>query len=84
VIKAILGLRTSRWYVHPPKFVHLEHVVILYQCPIHKKLVDVNLLSIKERDWLNRYHKQVLELVGPLLKNDLRALEWLQRECSPL
>ncbi|EIN09077.1 Creatinase/aminopeptidase [Punctularia strigosozonata HHB-11173 SS5] len=53
-------------------------------CPIQKKLIDTTLLSVKERAWLDKYHQEVLDKVGPLLKNDARALEWLERECSPL
>ncbi|TFY71297.1 hypothetical protein EVG20_g1690 [Dentipellis fragilis] len=58
-------------------FLGFEHVTM---CPIHKNLIDAELLSINERDWLNEYHQEVLEKVAPLLKNDERALAWLQRE----
>ncbi|KAF5318517.1 hypothetical protein D9619_010897 [Psilocybe cf. subviscida] len=53
-------------------------------CPIHKKLVDTNLLTEQEKKWLNDYHTEVFGKVSPLLKNDQRALEWLTRECSAL
>ena len=49
-----------------------------------KSLIDVSLLTAKEQDWLNAYHQETQEKVAPLLKDDERALEWLQRECSPL
>ncbi|KAF8906752.1 Creatinase/aminopeptidase [Gymnopilus junonius] len=52
--------------------------------PIQKKLVDTSLLSGQEKKWLDSYHQETFEKVSPLLKNDLRALEWLRRECSPL
>lgn len=54
------------------------------QCPIHKKLVDAELLTVQEREWLDAYHKEVWEKVSPLLKGDSKTLEWLGRECSPL
>lgn len=54
------------------------------QCPIHKKLVDAELLTVQEREWLDAYHKEVWEKVSPLLKGDSKTLEWLERECSPL
>ncbi|CAA7270265.1 unnamed protein product [Cyclocybe aegerita] len=62
-------------------YLGFEHVTL---CPIHKKLVDANLLSEAERRWLDDYHKETWEKVSPLLKNDERALKWLERECSPL
>jgi Xaa-Pro aminopeptidase len=57
---------------------------IIHQCPIHKRLIDLELLSTGERDWLNAYHAEILDKIAPLLHNDARALEWLRRECSPL
>ncbi|KIP01838.1 hypothetical protein PHLGIDRAFT_32417 [Phlebiopsis gigantea 11061_1 CR5-6] len=56
----------------------------LTMCPMHKNLMDTTLLSASERAWLDAYHAEVLAKVSPYLKNDSRALEWLQRECSPL
>ncbi|KAJ8595569.1 Creatinase/aminopeptidase [Rhizopogon salebrosus TDB-379] len=52
-------------------------------CPIQKKLIDFSLLNTQEKQWLDAYHAETLEKVGPLLRNDLRALQWLERECSP-
>ena len=49
-----------------------------------KNLIDTALLSTSERAWLDAYHAEVVEKVSPYLKNDPRALEWLQRQCSPL
>jgi Xaa-Pro aminopeptidase len=53
-------------------------------CPIHKKLIQTDLLTKEERAWLNAYHSETLEKVSPLLANHPRALEWLKRECSSL
>ncbi|KAF9486246.1 Creatinase/aminopeptidase [Pholiota conissans] len=53
-------------------------------CPIHKKLIDLTLLSVDEKKWLDTYHAEVFEKVSPLIQNDPRALAWLKRECSPL
>jgi len=46
--------------------------------------VDVDLLNAEEKKWLNEYHAETWEKVSPLLKNDERALKWLERECAPL
>ncbi|KIK37660.1 hypothetical protein CY34DRAFT_810121 [Suillus luteus UH-Slu-Lm8-n1] len=58
-----------------------EHVTM---CPIQTKLIDFSLMTAQEKEWLNSYHAETLEKVGPLLRNDLRALQWLERECSPV
>lgn len=52
--------------------------------PIQKKLVDTTVLTAEERKWLNNYHAVTWTKVSPLLKNDERALKWLERECTPL
>ena len=57
---------------------------VMNRCPIHKNLVDVNLLNAEEKKWLNEYHAETWEKVSPLLRNDERALKWLERECAPL
>ncbi|PFH45881.1 hypothetical protein AMATHDRAFT_70981 [Amanita thiersii Skay4041] len=62
-------------------YLGFEHVTL---CPIHKKLVDVSLLTADEKKWLNEYHAETWEKVSPLLQNDQRALQWLKRECSTL
>jgi Xaa-Pro aminopeptidase len=54
------------------------------QCPIHKKLVDLDLLTRDERHWLNEYHVEVRGKVAPLLQDDERALKWLERETEAL
>ncbi|KAG8722591.1 hypothetical protein FRC08_018463 [Ceratobasidium sp. 394] len=53
-------------------------------CPIQTKLVDIQLLTGAERDWLNAYHAEVLAKVGPELEKigDKRAQAWLERECA--
>ncbi|CAE6463122.1 unnamed protein product [Rhizoctonia solani] len=64
-------------------YLGFEHVTM---CPIHTKLVEVSLLNDAERKWLNDYHAEVLEKVGPELARvgDLRAQAWLERECTAI
>ncbi len=50
--------------------------------PIDRRLVDVKLLTQAERDWLNAYHRRVLDEVGPRLDGDDRA--WLESACRAL
>ena len=43
-------------------------------CPIDTKLIDMELLSPKERDWLNVYHKKVRGELKPLLDSKYHEL----------
>lgn len=54
------------------------------KCPINKNLIDIDLLEVPERAWVNTYHEEVYTKLLPLLANDPRATEWLKRETSPL
>jgi Xaa-Pro aminopeptidase len=51
-----------------------------------RNLIDIALLSVDERAWVDAYHKEVWEKVSPLLasEGDARAKAWLHRECAPL
>ncbi|KAJ7074966.1 peptidase M24, structural domain-containing protein [Mycena belliarum] len=62
-------------------FLGFEHVTM---CPIQTKLVDESLFTAEEKRWLNDYHAEVFAKVSGLLKNDQRALAWLERECSAI
>ena len=55
-----------------------------HKCPIHKNLMDTDLLEASEKAWVDSYHREVFEKVSPLLAHDTRALEWLKRETCPL
>ncbi len=50
--------------------------------PIDRRLIEPSLLTVEEIDWLDRYHAEVLEKVGPLLDADVRA--WLEAATRPL
>ena len=50
--------------------------------PIDRKLVDTDLLSAGERQWVDDYHAQVLKIVGPQLDGHAKA--WLEAACAPL
>jgi Xaa-Pro aminopeptidase len=45
--------------------------------PIDLNLVQVSLLSESERDWLNRYHERVRDVISPLVEEETR--KWLER-----
>jgi Xaa-Pro aminopeptidase len=50
--------------------------------PIDTTLIDKSLLTNEEINWLNQYHDQVLEKLGPQL--DESHLAWLKLKCSKI
>jgi Xaa-Pro aminopeptidase len=50
--------------------------------PIDRRLVDKAMLSPAEVAWLDDYHAQVLDKIGPRLAGEDRA--WLEAACAPL
>ena len=62
-------------------FLRFEHITLV---PIQTKLIDPELLSPAEREWVNSYHDEVLTKLRPVLEKmgDQRALRWLEKECT--
>uniref|UniRef100_A0A667ZCS2 Xaa-Pro aminopeptidase 1 n=2 Tax=Myripristis murdjan TaxID=586833 RepID=A0A667ZCS2_9TELE len=54
--------------------------------PIQVKMMNTELLTQKERDWVNEYHRRCREVVGAELEKQGRkeALAWLMRETQPI
>ena len=50
--------------------------------PIERELVEPTLLTNEERLWLNEYHADVAERLGPDLDPEHRS--WLARKCAPI
>ena len=50
--------------------------------PIERRLIDRDLLSDAEIAWLDAYHADVVEKIGPGLDPADRA--WLEAACAPL
>ena len=50
--------------------------------PIDRSLIITAMLSPEERQWLDDYHAEVLEVVAPQL--DGEVLVWLKEQCRPL
>jgi len=62
-----LGKGQKTWY----RF----HTVTL--CPIDRSLIDKKFMTGDQIAWLNRYHKRVLQELGPQL--DKAHLAWLRK-----
>jgi Xaa-Pro aminopeptidase len=50
--------------------------------PIDRRLIKKDMLSPQEVAWLNDYHRQVVETIGPNLSGSDR--EWLEKACAPI
>lgn len=55
---------------------------ILTLAPIDKRLIDKYLLAKEELDWLNAYHKRVLDTLKKYMSK--QELNWLKNACAPL
>ncbi|CAI4211425.1 unnamed protein product [Parascedosporium putredinis] len=49
-----------------------------------KNLLDIALLTESEKRWLNNYNDEILGKMKELVKGDLRALAWLERQTRPV
>ncbi|RKQ71695.1 Xaa-Pro aminopeptidase [Litorimonas taeanensis] len=50
--------------------------------PIHKALIDTDLLTREEIHYVNEYHALVLREIGPKLDGEI--FTWLEKACAPL
>ncbi|WP_417231083.1 aminopeptidase P family protein [Brevundimonas sp.] len=50
--------------------------------PLDRRLIDVDLLTSDERAYVDAYHAEILDTVGPLL--DGAVLDWLKVQTAPL
>ncbi|KEG22276.1 hypothetical protein H708_00828 [Bartonella bacilliformis VAB9028] len=54
----------------------------LTNCPIDRRLILPELLTIQERQWLNDYHTHIYEVSAPYLNKEDR--QWLKEATMPL
>ncbi len=77
------GIRVENLLVTVPsdKEGYLEfETLTLY--PIDIKLIDETIMDKGEKAWLNKYHQEVLERVGPLLEGEVKS--WFELKCRPM
>lgn len=53
-------------------------------CPYDKNLIDIQLLTVADRHYIDHYHQRVWETLSGRLQEDKEALEWLRTATSPL
>jgi Xaa-Pro aminopeptidase len=51
-------------------------------CPYEKDAIDMEMLTDRELDHINNYHKKVYELVSPLVDEETKA--WLDEACAEI
>ncbi len=54
----------------------------LTNCHFERNLIDPNLLSKDEKDWINTYHERVYEKLSPKLDKDVAS--WLKGKTRPI
>ena len=50
--------------------------------PLDRRLIDVSMLSDAQRQWVDDYHAQVLNIVGPQVSGE--SLDWLREQTAPI
>ncbi|MEM9548196.1 MAG: aminopeptidase P family protein, partial [Bacteroidota bacterium] len=77
------GIRVENLLVAVPSdkedFIEFE-TLSLY--PMDIKLIDETIFTKSEKAWLNKYHYEVLQKVGPLLEGDVKS--WFELKCRPM
>ncbi len=61
------------------RFLEFETVTL---CPFDLDLVEIDRLSLAEKEWLNQYHKKVVDQLAGHLNSEER--EWLAEETQPI
>ncbi len=56
----------------------------LTMAPLCPDLIDPELLTNDERQWVNGYHEQVLKTIGPRLGDWPDVRDWLAEQCAPI
>lgn len=74
-------------YVTPPEEIEGgDRPMLGFECvtfaPLARDLIDVDLLSAEDRDWVDDYHLRVIAEIGDLI--DGEAAEWMKTACAPL
>lgn len=52
--------------------------------PIQQKMINVNLLTENDVNWLNEYHQKVRKNLTPLLFNNPSIVEWLHNQTEAI
>ncbi|KAG9232756.1 putative Xaa-pro aminopeptidase P [Amylocarpus encephaloides] len=62
-------------------YLGFEHVTMTPYC---RKLIDENLLTRREKHWLNEYHADIHGKTKDFFEADSITMKWLERETTPI
>jgi len=62
-------------------FLHFKRLTLI---PIQKSLINVDIMTDEELNWLDSYHEEVMDKVGKLLEKDSPAMAWLTKSCEKI
>lgn len=62
-------------------FLGFEHVTMVPYC---QNLIDIDLLTEIEKQWLNDYNSEILEKTKGYFSQDPLTMAWLARETQPI
>jgi Xaa-Pro aminopeptidase len=63
------------------KFLKFKKLTMI---PMQNNLIDLDMMTKTELDWVDAYHQEVLANISPLLEADSLALAWLQKSCEKI
>ncbi|XP_069123793.1 xaa-Pro aminopeptidase 1-like isoform X1 [Argopecten irradians] len=72
---------TTKYQFPGTTFLTFETVTMV---PYEPHLINKALLSQREVDWINAYHRTVQDTIGPLLSDDALAAAWLSARTVPM
>ena len=72
---------TTKYKFGDKPYLGFEHVTMVPYC---RKLIDENLLTKREKQWLNDYHADIIAKTKRYFEVGSMAMKWLERETTPI
>lgn len=80
-IENVMYVKDGDLLYNGKKFLEFETVTRVPYC---RKLINVGMLSVEEKEWINKYHKTIWDEMSPSLDTNSLEFKWLKRETRPL
>ena len=80
-IENVMYVKDGDLLYNGKKFLEFETVTRVPYC---RKLINVGMLSVEEKEWINKYHKTIWDEMSPSLDANSLEFKWLKRETRPL
>mmetsp|Transcript_31280 Transcript_31280/g.71549 ORF Transcript_31280/g.71549 Transcript_31280/m.71549 type:complete len:345 (-) Transcript_31280:117-1151(-) len=62
-------------------FLKFEKLTLI---PFQTNLVNIDMMTVEELDWIDQYHEKVWKKVGARLEDGSEEKEWLRRNCEKI